>query len=167
MHIGHEKKLIAIGLTLVLALIGGGVAMAWFTSGGSGTGSAVVGSPGPSDFHIIGHVPDGVLLPGDDPQPFVFDVHNTGTGSEHVGTVDIAVAAAPGTGYALEDGTPITGCQASWFSVTGSVAVDTTLAAGAWDDGITGASISMTESSSDQSACQGHTVDVAFTVGLA
>ena len=166
MHIGHGKKLTAIGLTALLALVGGGVAVGWFASGGSGTGSAVVGSPGPSDLHVVGHDPEAALLPGDDPQPFVFDVHNTGSASEHVGTVDITVAAAPVTGYALEDGTPITGCLASWFTVTSSVTVDTTVAAGAWDDGVSGASIAMSESGTDQSACEGHTVDVAFTVGL-
>jgi len=163
MTISRNKKLLAASLTAVLTLTGGGVAMAWFTSSGSGTGTATIGSPGSTDFHIAGHAPSGDLFPGADALSFVFDVHNTGAGTERVGTVDITVPGASVTGYALDGGTAITGCMASWFSVTPSVAVNTTLAAGAWANGVTGASISMTESGSDQSACQGHTIDLSFT----
>ena len=46
------------------------------------------------------------------------------------------------------------------------VLVDATVAAGAWDDGIAGASIALTESGSDQTTCAGHAVDLTFTTGL-
>ncbi len=166
MRISPSKKLVALGLIIVLTLAGSGVALAWFVSGGSGSGTATVGAPGAADFTIVGHAPQSSLYPGGDPQSFVFDAHNTGAASEHVGTVAIGVAAAPVTGYALEAGTPIPGCLARWFTVTPDVVVDATVAAGAWDDGIAGASIALTESGSDQTACAGHAVDLTFTTGL-
>lgn len=166
---GQNRRKAATGaaLALLLTLGGGGVAMAWFTSGGTGSGSAAIGSAGASDFHIVGHSPSANLYPGGDPADFTFDVTNDGSGTEHLGTVAITVASDSGTGEIVDDGTPVAGCLASWFVVTPDVVVDTSITAGATDSAVSGASISMTESGGDQSACQGHTVDLDFVASLA
>lgn len=158
------KKIAAIALTAGLVLGGGGIAFAYFTSSGGGTGSATVGTTGGSDFSVTSSWADASLYPGTPAVPFTITVTNNGSGDEHVGYVDIAVASDPDTGFALENGSPVADCMSNWFSVTPQVTVDSTISAGASDSDIAGPSIQMTDSSTDQDACQGHLVDMTFTV---
>jgi hypothetical protein len=158
------KTMGAIALTAGLVLGGGGIAFAYFTSGGSGTGQATVGSTGRTDFAVTSSWSDTNLFPGSDAVPFTLTVQNTGSGDEHAGVVDITVASQTETGDVFDHGAAVSGCLASWFTVTPQVTVGSTLSAGAYDRDIEGADISMTETGTSQDACQGHAVDMTFTV---
>jgi hypothetical protein len=163
-----RKNLAAIAVTGALVLGGGGVAFAYFTSGGGGTGSADVGSTGASDFAVTTTGPTTALLPGDGGQPFDVSIHNTGDTTSHIGTVYLSIATyAATTDAATAAGADIPGCSASWFAVTPSIVVDhsvpvgsTMLASGL---GLDLPTISLTETGTDQDACQGASVGIAFS----
>ncbi len=160
-----SRKVAAVALTVGLVVGGGGAAFAYFTSGGTGTGSVTVGSTGPTDFAVTQSGTVGDLYPGADPVPFTVRAQNTGTGDEHVDAITVAVASDPETGYALDSaGDPIDGCQASWFTVDSPVSVGdggTTLSPGAYSEPA-GSSIGLTEAGVDQDACQGADVGLVF-----
>ncbi len=159
------RKVTATVLVVGLVLGGGGVALAYFTSGGTGTGSATVGSTGPTDFAVTQSGPTGTMYPGAAAVPFTVRAQNTGTGDEHVDDITIAVASDPETGYALDtSGDPIDGCQASWFDVDSPVSVGdggATLSPGDYSDPAD-SSIGLSESGTDEDACQGVTVGLVF-----
>jgi hypothetical protein len=159
------KKVAVVVVAAGLVFGGGGIAFAYFTSGGGGTGQASVGQTGSDDFVVTSTWPDSTqLYPGADGVPFTISVQNTGSGDEHVSYVDVAVATDPAdTGWAMDHGTPIEGCDASWFTVTSGVTVNSTLSAGAYDRDIAAASISMADDG-NQDPCQNHSIDMTFTV---
>jgi hypothetical protein len=163
-----NRKLAAVVLTVGLVIGAGGVAYAYFTSGGSGSSTASVGTAGASDFTLSSAGPTGDLYPGSAPSPFDVSALNGGTTDEYIGTVYLSVASDPGTGDAeTTGGVPIPDCLASWFTVTPSIALDQTVAPG---DSVSTSGldltlpgIQMTESGTDQSACEGGTVLMDFS----
>ena len=74
-----NKKTAGVVLAVSLVIGGGGVAFAYFTSGGSGSGSANVGTTGATDFAITQSGPQGALYPGGAPLAFTVQAQNTGT----------------------------------------------------------------------------------------
>lgn len=110
------------------------------------------------------------LYPGGSPQPINFTVDNPGSVSAHLGSVDIAVATNPATldvestpGDANSD---VPGCKASWFGFNNVPVVEnTSIPTGHTNflSGTTGASIYMTETHTNQDACQGASVGLVFT----
>ena len=158
----------AVAATVVLALAGGGVAYAWFTSGGTGAGSAIVGS-GPSDaFVISASAPEGPLLPGNGPQAFDLHVANTTGRDAGVATVSISLATS-GNDLATGTGADIAGCLASWFGVTPSVTFGAVVPAHstitASGRALTLPAITMSDAGVDQDACQGASIGVNFSTG--
>jgi hypothetical protein len=138
-----RKALVAGGLVSTLAL--GGIAFAYFTSTGSGTGAASVGS---STAVVITQTNTlSAMYPNSAVQDIDLNVANSGGGNEYVGTVSISIAPAS---------LPV-GCLASWFTIT-NAAVNTNVTPGpthAFAGATTGASIKLNDSLSSQDACQG------------
>jgi len=157
----------AVLLTAGLLVGCSGVAYAYFTSNGSGTGSASVGTA-PSDvFTMASGGPSTALVPGGGGQPFDVTVQNTSADAEHLGTISMWVMLFGDSGDAADSaGNDIPGCSASWFTVTGSVLVDDTVAAGSTvslsDLAIVPPTITMTETGTNQNACQGAQVGIGF-----
>jgi hypothetical protein len=112
-----SKKVAAIGLAAGIALGAGGAAFAYFTTNGSGTGSASVGSTptGVNNLAVTVAAPTGAakLFPtvlGDSNatvQTFAYAVKNTTEADINLSTEKITVS---DTG----------GCLGSWFSVDGT-----------------------------------------------
>ena len=163
-----RKKIGAAAVTAALLIGGGGIAFAYFTASGGGTGTASVGSGPGQAFVITSDGPDTALTPGNGDQQFDVSIQNTSDQAAYVGTVSMAVLTDAGTGDAeTPEGTDIAGCDASWFTVTPSLGVDTTVAVG---DTVTASgldlhlpSISMTDSGADQDACEGADIGIAFS----
>ncbi len=156
-----NKKTAGVVLAVSLVIGGGGVAFAYFTSGGSGSGSANVGTTGATDFAITQSGPQGALYPGGAPLAFTVQAQNTGTAEEHVDDITATVA-SDGSGNALDTaGNPVTGCLATWFTVESPVPVDATLGPDAYSAPVD-STIAMTEQGVDQDACQGVTVELVF-----
>jgi len=166
LHVTH-KKTAAVAVTAVLALGGGGVAFAYFTSSGTGVGSAQVGTAASDVFILSTDGPTTPLLPGNGPQTFDVNVHNDSLQDTYVGTVYMSVMTGTGTDAATAAGTDIPGCDASWFTVTPSVAIDTVVPAGqtvsSTDLAVVAPTIAMPVADVNQDACQGALVGISFS----
>jgi hypothetical protein len=81
--ITKKRTLVALGCTCALAVAG--VAIAYFTSNGSGTGSATVGSSSAVTLHAS---ISSSLYPGSS-SPVTFTVDNPSSGVQRVGTVSL------------------------------------------------------------------------------
>lgn len=155
-----NKKVVAIGLTVGLVLGGAGVAYAYFTSGGSGSGTATVGTAAPFTVTLATDTPPGGgLLPGSGTETQTYTIHNGGASSERLTTVTASVADHAGGTFG---GT----CSGNWFTatVTGTVPgpnPQTILAGGTVTSTVT---IILNESGGNQDPCQGlTTVPVTVT----
>jgi hypothetical protein len=73
-------------LGAVAAIAAAGFAIAYFTSGGSGSGTATVGTSTP--FAITGST-TGTLYPGTS-EPVTFTVNNPGGGNQQLGTISLS-----------------------------------------------------------------------------
>jgi hypothetical protein len=136
---------------IVLAAIGAvaiGVAAfgayAYFSSSGTGTGTASVGA---SSAIALSSPAVGTLYPGGPDVPVTVSIHNPGSGNEYVGTISGTVA---------DNGT----CQGSWFTVD-PITYNTQVAAGATTTAST--HVRMTESGTNQDACQSKTVTINWS----
>jgi len=165
-----NKKMTAVALTAGLVLGGGGVAFAFFTSTGSGHGSAAVGT-GASNIVFTTDGP-ATLYPGalgDTAQAFNVIATNGNNVGEYVGSVSVSLmTSGSGAGQVVTDegGTPITGCLSSWFAISTSATLDHAVPAnGAYT--LTGGgepTIQLVESGTDQTPCAGHSVGIQFGV---
>ncbi len=172
-----SRKKIAILATAGAVVLGSGVAaFAYFSASGSGTGSATitVGSPGTVTITQDAYGASApkftavTLYPGSGSQSVGFTVTNNGVGHQYVGTVTATVNSSGGN--VTSGGTPVVGCLASWFTVTGAaVPVNTDLAgAGTIDVGNATTvpstiAVSMTNAAASQNSCAGKSIDLAFT----
>jgi hypothetical protein len=161
----HKKKVAAFAITAVLAVGGGGIAFAYFTSGGSGVGSAQVGTLPVGAFDITSSGPGTPLVPGNGPQPFDVNIENTSGQSAYVGTVSMTINTNTATGDAeTSAGDDITGCQANWFTVNGSFNANAEIAADSSQTFSGVGNISMADDPIDnQDACQGAAVGIDFS----
>lgn len=108
----------------------------------------------------------GDLYPGGPSLPVNFSVTNPGSAGVHVTTVTIAVASYEGDieQVAGDSATVVPGCVASWFTPNGSpVTLNQNIPPGGTINWIGAASISMTNVSGSQDACQGFTVGLSFS----
>jgi hypothetical protein len=155
----RSKKVImalaAGGLTLGLA----GAALAYFTSTGSGTGNATVGTSG--NWTVATSAPTGGLLyPGVGTDTVAYTVTNDGSGYQELNgttaalTTDVAGGVFDTNTNAYNDS-----CEASWFTVT-NTSVSGDVAASA--DLSSSLTIQLNDSGTDQDACQG--VDPQVTI---
>jgi hypothetical protein len=138
-----RKKGVAFLATLIVAAVAAFGAYAYFTSTGSGTGSATVGS---SAGITLSGSPAAQLFPGGADAPVTVSIHNPGGGKEYVGTISGTVA---------DNG----GCLGSWFTVD-PVGYNASVAAGATVT--TATNVRMTDSGTSQDACQGKTMTISW-----
>ena len=108
--------------------------------------------------------------PGNTPVPVNFSLTNNGSIPETVNSVTIAVANDSNTVESIpgDTGSDVAGCYASWFDVNGNpvqatVTVNQTIPAGQSVNVIGQASLSMPQSLTNQNACQGASIGLAFT----
>lgn len=150
-----RKKRVAI-TTAALVAIGGGAAFAYWTSQGTGTGSATTGTTVP--FTVTSTTATGgPLTPGGPNQTVAFDVTNPGTGVQHLTNVKVTIAEANGDPW-----THASGCSFKDYAVA---AVDITkgdIAPGAKVSGTV--TIKMNNLPENQDACKGLAVPLHFSV---
>lgn len=135
-----RRRIAVVGAVTAGVLAVAGVAFAYFTSTGSGTGSASVGSA--ANFNVVQTGGAGTLYPcgsttaassGCSAQEatIVYTVTNEGTGAQQLTAANLSpavddsngngtgVIVTGGTGNATADppsgSTSVTGCQATWF----------------------------------------------------
>ena len=151
--ITKRRALMALGCTCALAVAG--VALAYFTSSGSGTGNATVGSSSAVALHAT---VSSSLYPGTS-SPVSFTVDNPSSGSQRVGTItlsSITVDAGHSTcSTTISGGNPD-------FSMP-AVAVNKVFPAGNGQSVTPTGSLTMNETGVNQDACQGATVTLHLT----
>jgi hypothetical protein len=155
------KKRVVVALSVVAALAVAGGAIAYFTSSGSGTGSATVGSS--SALSVAVAAPSGgPLYPdGTSAETLGYTVTNNASFAQHIGSTTVTVA-ADSNGDIKHGSTAVTGCKASWFTAsdTGASAAPATVASGGGTATGTVTVKMPADSTNDQDACQGASPDI-------
>jgi hypothetical protein len=158
------KKRVVVALSVVAALAVAGGAIAYFTSSGSGTGSATVGSSAQLSVSVGSPVGSALLPDGVSSQTLGYTVTNNASFAQHIGSTTVAVA-ADSNGDIKHGATSVTGCKASWFSATdsgASAAPNTLDASGGHASGTV--TVTMPANSTDnQDNCQGASPDITVT----
>ena len=153
----HKKKIALVASTVAAVLLGGGIAAAYWTTTGSGTGSANSATAAPTVTLTTVNPATG-LYPGGPAQDVDFTITNPGVGSVHVSGVTFAVT-----------GSTPAGCGAGNFTLTQPTSFAAQEVAGGAtvtiDGGPSGskAAIAMDNLSSNQDACKNVTVNLSFT----
>ncbi|MEA9986464.1 hypothetical protein [Subtercola sp. RTI3] len=149
-----SKKRIAVIVTAaVLVLAGGGAAFAYWTSTGSGVGSATTGTD--TAFTIASTTAGSALTPGGPTDTVTFIVTNPGTGNQNLTAITAAVATSTGAAW-----TTVPGCSAADYTVGTPVVIFGTIApAGTLTGTVT---ITMNNTAANQNACRGAAVPLYF-----
>ncbi len=169
----RKKALVAIGS--VLALAAAGVAVAYFTASGSGTGSATVGTSAALTIHGTSA---STLYPGTS-STVSFTVDNPSSGHQELGTIHLAsVKACVGTGSTWtgsacsNSGTEATTCESVETGASDTntanfwmpdVASNQDVAAGNGQAVTATGALKMNDLSSNQNACESANLLLNFT----
>lgn len=152
----RKFSVIAIGLAVVVCLIGsGGAAFAWWETGTSGTGSATVDAA-PTDVTAAMTTAPGPMTPGGASQPMSGDFTNSDPAgvAERLSGLQVSISSVS------RDGAPVSGCSAADYKIT-QPSFDPTLITTGAANGAWSASISMIDHG-DQSACSGATINYSM-----
>ena len=149
----NKKRLGAIAGFTAIALVGGGLAVAFWTTDGTGTGTGTVGTNTAVTVTQTSTVSG--LVPGGPAQPLSFDVNNPAAGPQTINAVDIEVT------------TNAAGCDDTDFDIVqptlgGSVAI---AAGGTYSNNTaTVAMINKTGPTGNQDACKNATLTFTYDV---
>jgi hypothetical protein len=145
------KNKLAAGAVLAVFAGGGILAYAFWTGGGSGTGTATAGTPASLTVNQTGAAITGVF-PGGPSKSLSGTFDNPNSGPVYVANVTAIVAS-----------TSAGGCTASDFAISGTATVNAEVPAGNGKGSWSGLSLSMTDTGSNQDACKGATINIAYT----
>jgi hypothetical protein len=140
-------------LTTILLLVGGGLAFAYWTNSGSGTGSAATGDNDP--ITIVQTSTVSAMGPGVAPQALSGTFNNPNPGPVYVASVSVSIDSISGGGPT---------CDADDYTITGSpMTINAQVSA---DDTTpwSGASIAFNNKANEnQDDCKNATVNLAYT----
>lgn len=154
----NKRRGVALGLFLVLAITAGG-AYAYWTSGGSGTGSGQAAN-GTADVVVNQTTVLTDFYPGDSAQTLSGDFDNPNSGPVYIGTVTASISSVT-----KAVGAPAGTCDATDFTLSNAaMTVNAQVPAGAGQGSWTGATIQFNNKATNQDACKGATVALAYTV---
>ncbi len=149
------KKTIVIASVAALSIGGAGIAYAYWTSTGTGVGSAQTGES--VAFVIDSEDAVGQLAPGSPGQTVAFTVTNPGPGTQYLGLVTVQIAESNGDAWLPDDG-----CVAANYSVAMTTFPPFgQLAANGTSAGV--ATVTLANTNADQDSCQGQPVPLLFT----
>lgn len=155
------KRVITAAVVTAVLLGGGGIAYAYWTAGGTGTGTAATGTvAGSITVQQTSTVTN--LRPGGTAQALSGNFDNSDTSPIYVSTVSVTISSITGGAVAPLD---LDGCVAGDYTIAGSpmtvnAQVPAGLAQGAWS----GATIVFNNKAGEnQDACKGATVNLSYT----
>lgn len=155
--IEKKKTKLTAGAAAVV-LVGSGVAFAYWTTGGSGSGSAPTGDA----IALVANqtVVLNAMYPGDSPQTLSGNFDNDNDGPVYVQSVTVSIASV------TKGGNPADGCSADDYTIVDPVMtvadeVPVGDGVGTWD----GATIQFNNSETvNQDGCKNATVNLAYTI---
>lgn len=175
------KKRLLVALAAIGVLVVAGTAFAYFTSSGSGTGSANVGTDAGNNWSVTQTGASGTMYPdpagsgsavgnGANVETLTYDVTNNAKGSLGLASVTAQIATNTGATWSSTDTNGDPACNASDFSINGqpvgSSATDTALAGDVAAGQTTATStfkVEMIDNGLNQNSCQGVTPPIYYT----
>lgn len=152
------KKKVGL-LTLATVLISSTLAYAYWTAGGSGTGTASARSTYQSVTAVQTSTVSN-MQPGDQAQTLSGNFDNPNSGPVYVASVTASIASVT-----KAQGAPAGTCDASDYTLaSATMTVDAEVAAGNGVGSWTGATIRFNNKATNQDACKGATVNLSYTV---
>lgn len=154
----RPTKKTTIAITAAVAILStAGVAFAYWTGGGSGAGAATTGASTAVTVNQTGTLTP--MFPGDTAQTLSGDFDNAGSGPIHIVSVTASIASV------FQAGAVAVGCSAADYTLAGAAMaavqdVPTGTSVGTWG----GATIKFNNTTANQDACQGATVNLAYAV---
>ena len=143
----------------VLAVVIAGSAIAYWTAGGSGTGSASV-TAATTALTANQTTTLTAMYPGDSAQTISGNFDNPNSGPVHVSTVTVSIASVT-----KAPGAPAGTCDATDFDLTGAaMSVNAEIGPGNGVGAFTGAQIRFNNKAVNQDACKGATVNLAYAI---
>jgi hypothetical protein len=145
-------------LGVVAALAVAGAAIAYWTAGGSGDGTAATSNP--TDQLTVNQTATlNAMHPGDSPQTLSGDFDNPTGNAVYVDTVTASIASVE------KGGITAVGCDASDFDLqNAAMTVGHEVAAGSGQDSWSGATIQFKDKATNQDACKGVTVNLHYAI---
>jgi len=150
------KTKIAV-LTTALVVGGAGMAFAYWTAGGSGTGSASTGTVVGLTVNQTSTVTG--MAPGDSAQALSGKFDNTNSGPVYVATVTASISSVVKAGGAPAGTCDVTDYTLASAVMTVGTEVPSGTAVGSWS----GATIKFNNKGTIQDACKGATVNLAYS----
>lgn len=152
-----KKKKVAVVVTALV--LSGGAAFAYWTAGGSGTGTASTGSTVPITAVQTSTVT--ALAPGGAAQTLAGNFDNTNAGPVYVATVTASIASVT-----KASGAPAGICDPTDYTLTGAtMTVNAEVASGTGKGSWTGAQLVFNNKpSANQDACKGATVNLSYAI---
>lgn len=151
-----RKKKLALMVTVLVT--SAGAAFAYWTAGGSGTGSATTGT----NVAITALQTSTVtaMAPGDTAQTLTGNFNNTNSSPVYVATVTASISSVT-----KATGAPAGTCDESDYTLTGAqMTVGAEVPAGSAKGAWTGATIKFNNKATVQDACKGATVNLAYAI---
>ncbi|WP_019875379.1 hypothetical protein [Sporichthya polymorpha] len=141
------KKLAGTVAVSAVVALGAGTAFAYWTTGGSGDGTAAVGTT--TNFTIAGDITDALVL--DAVESFDITVTNPATFPQRL------------SGLSWDFQPTNAGCNKAWFDVTPATVTAQDIAGGA-SVTFSGASLKLrNEAATNQDACKNSAIELTFT----
>jgi hypothetical protein len=156
-----SKRKVAATIAITAILVGGGgaAAIAYWSAGGTGAGTALTGTS--TAISAVQTSTISGIAPGVAAQTLSGNFNNPGTSPAWVTSVSAAV-----TSVSKAVGAPTGNCDATDYTISGSpMTVGAEIAAGTGKGAWTGATIAFNDKPSTlQDACKGATVTITYTV---
>jgi hypothetical protein len=152
------KRMVPVAVALLALLAFSGVALAYWSAGGSGTGTAQAAA-GTTPVVVNQTNVLTAMYPGDTAQTISGNFNNPNAGPVYVTTVTASIASV------TKAGNPVTGCDATDFTLSPTVAtVNAEVAAGNSQGAWSGPKIKFNDKGTNQDACKGVTVNLGYSV---
>jgi hypothetical protein len=148
-----------VALAVVAVLVVAGAAFAFWTAGGSGTGT---GSAAGSQTALVANQTTTLtaMYPGDTAQTISGNFNNPNSGPIQVATVTASISSVT-----KAVGAPAGTCDATDFTLaSAAMTVNAEVPAGNAKGAFTGATIKFNDKATNQDACKGATVNLAYAI---
>jgi hypothetical protein len=158
--ITSKKSIVALLVALTVVAVSAVGAYAYWTKGGTGTGTATVGNVVNVTVNQAALAP-GSLYPGGPPVALHGDFSNPNASDVQVGQIQASITSVTPSGLIPPQQTP-NPCTAADFVIGGSANGPFTAPGNTEGGSWSGLTLQMVNSSSNQNACKGATVNIAY-----